>query len=216
MIFISFYFSFLFWTGLRLDDLIHEESPQTHEAMRRISKDELYRREYRNKVALQESLKQTLLPKEKWTTPEQVSFLFLPSSSPPPPPPPSCFLFCSFSLCCCTCFDAIVLRKLGQEVPCTCAHSGAAWGWGEGGLQRPGQEVPLIFLWLHERSLWKERKSHSISESICSIITWLQALRRPSEGVPPCWRQSPRRGGRCRRWRGGRGISESRRGRSWA
>ena len=142
--------------------------------MRRISKDELYRREYRNKVALQESLKQTLLPKEKWTTPEQVGF-FLPSSfflnfSSSPSffffsSSPS-FFFASFafsSLCCCICSDDMLSPpKLGQEVPCTCAYSGAAWGWGEGGLQRPGKEAPLnlfSFFGLHERSLEKPKKN---------------------------------------------------------
>ena len=63
--------------GLRGDDVISEENPEMQEVLRRIPKEELYRRQYRLKVAFQKSLMHEILPKDQWTTPENVFLLFI-------------------------------------------------------------------------------------------------------------------------------------------
>jgi len=68
--------------GLYADDLIVDENPIVQEALSRLPKDEIYKREYRFKIALNESMKHTHLPKDKWTkddhpylTPQLIRYL---------------------------------------------------------------------------------------------------------------------------------------------
>ena len=56
--------------GLRLDDLIMEEYPGVAVALKRLSAQELYDREFRLKVAIDLSARHQLLPKNLWTTDE--------------------------------------------------------------------------------------------------------------------------------------------------
>lgn len=58
--------------GLRMDDLIMEEYAGVAEALKRISPQERYDREFRLKVALDLSAKHQYLPKNLWTTDETV------------------------------------------------------------------------------------------------------------------------------------------------
>lgn len=60
-------------TGLLREDLYMEENPVITEAVRRLPEREKYLRLYRLKRAMDLSMKHALLPKEQWTTPEQVS-----------------------------------------------------------------------------------------------------------------------------------------------
>lgn len=56
--------------GLRFDDLIEEENELAQTALRRLPADESYARIYRIINAHQLSLSHHLLPKDKWTKPE--------------------------------------------------------------------------------------------------------------------------------------------------
>lgn len=56
--------------GLRFDDLIEEEDELAQTALRRLPADESYARIYRIINAHQLSLSHHLLPKDKWTKPE--------------------------------------------------------------------------------------------------------------------------------------------------
>lgn len=58
--------------GLRREDLYNEEDPDVHEAIRRLPEKEQQLRLFRMKRALDLSMKHSILPKEQWTTPEQV------------------------------------------------------------------------------------------------------------------------------------------------
>ena len=58
--------------GLRREDLYMEEDVDVREAIRRLPEKEQQLRLFRLKRALDLSLKHSLLPKEQWTTPEQV------------------------------------------------------------------------------------------------------------------------------------------------
>ena len=56
-----------------------EERPEVEEAIRRLPEEEQYERLFRIKRALDLSMKKTVLPRDQWTTPEQVG-----AHSPPP------------------------------------------------------------------------------------------------------------------------------------
>ncbi|CAG8604037.1 1428_t:CDS:2, partial [Dentiscutata heterogama] len=58
--------------GLRYDDILNDESDTTKEALKRISPKEQDLRTYRIRTAFQLSLQHDILPKEKWTKPEDV------------------------------------------------------------------------------------------------------------------------------------------------
>ena len=62
---------FLF-QGLRREDLYDEDIPEIKEAVKRLPEDEAQLRLYRIKRALDLSLKHRVLPKDQWTTPEEV------------------------------------------------------------------------------------------------------------------------------------------------
>ena len=59
--------------GLRREDLYIEEDPVVKEAIRRLPQEEQDLRLFRLKRALDLSVKKPLLPREQWTTPEEVS-----------------------------------------------------------------------------------------------------------------------------------------------
>ncbi len=61
-----------FFTGLRREDLYMEEKPDIAEAIRRLPEEEQGMRFYRLKRALDLSMKHAILPKDQWTSPEQV------------------------------------------------------------------------------------------------------------------------------------------------
>jgi hypothetical protein len=56
----------------RYDDLIEEENDIVQEALRRLPKEEQYRRAYRIRIAQQCGVTHTELPREQWTKPEDV------------------------------------------------------------------------------------------------------------------------------------------------
>lgn len=58
--------------GLLREDLYDENAPDVKEAIRRLPEKEQQLRLFRLKRALDLSLKHNLLPKDQWTTPEQV------------------------------------------------------------------------------------------------------------------------------------------------
>jgi len=63
--------------GLRYDDIIIEENSTVQEALRRLSPEESDLRNVRIRNAYQLSLTHHILPKEKWTKPEDdIRFLF--------------------------------------------------------------------------------------------------------------------------------------------
>ena len=59
-------------SGLLRDDLYNEDDADVLEALRRLPDKEKYLRLFRIKRALDLSLKHSILPKEQWTTAEQV------------------------------------------------------------------------------------------------------------------------------------------------
>ena len=58
--------------GLLREDLYNEADPDVNEAIRRLPESEQQLRLFRMKRALDLSMKHSILPKEQWTTPEQV------------------------------------------------------------------------------------------------------------------------------------------------
>ena len=56
----------------RYDDLIEEENDIVQEALRRLPKEEQYRRAYRIRIAQQCGVTHTELPRAQWTKPEDV------------------------------------------------------------------------------------------------------------------------------------------------
>lgn len=60
-------------SGLRRDDLYDESKPIVKEALRRLPENEQHLRHYRMKRAIDLTIKHKLLPRENWTTPEEVS-----------------------------------------------------------------------------------------------------------------------------------------------
>jgi hypothetical protein len=71
----------LFCAGLRRDDLIAEEHEVVQEALNRLSKRELYDRNWRLLRAIQLQISNNFLPKEEWTKPEEVSISRVVSNS---------------------------------------------------------------------------------------------------------------------------------------
>ena len=63
--------------GLLREDLYNESDADVCEAVRRLPEKEQQLRLFRLKRAIDLSLKHSLLPKEQWTTAEQVSFCFI-------------------------------------------------------------------------------------------------------------------------------------------
>lgn len=61
-------------TGLLREDLYNEADADVGEAIRRLPEKEQQLRLFRLKRAIDLSLKHSLLPKEQWTTTEQVFF----------------------------------------------------------------------------------------------------------------------------------------------
>ena len=59
--------------GLRREDLYMEDDPVVSEAIRRLPQEERDLRLFRLKRALDLSLKKALLPKDQWTSDEEVS-----------------------------------------------------------------------------------------------------------------------------------------------
>ncbi len=59
--------------GLRIEDLYNSEAEEVAEAIRRLPKKEWEAREIRVRLAHEVHLKQTLLPENLWTTPEEDS-----------------------------------------------------------------------------------------------------------------------------------------------
>ncbi|KDN45273.1 putative ubiquinol--cytochrome-c reductase [Tilletiaria anomala UBC 951] len=57
--------------GLKYDDLVMEENPETQKAISRLSQREAYDRAFRMRQASQLSVLQRELPKDKWLKPEQ-------------------------------------------------------------------------------------------------------------------------------------------------
>lgn len=63
--------------GLKFDDIIHEENEVYQKALTRLSKDELYARNFRTLTAAQCGITHHLLPKDKWVKPEEdKSYIF--------------------------------------------------------------------------------------------------------------------------------------------
>lgn len=58
--------------GLRADDLHMEENPDVENAIKRLPEEDQYLRIFRIKRAMDLTLKHQILPKEEWTTPEEV------------------------------------------------------------------------------------------------------------------------------------------------
>ncbi|KAJ1661914.1 Cytochrome b-c1 complex subunit 7 [Coemansia sp. RSA 1813] len=56
--------------GLRYDDLLREETPIIQEAISRLNREEIDRRNYRHRRAFQLSLSHQELPRSMWTKPE--------------------------------------------------------------------------------------------------------------------------------------------------
>ncbi|CAG8495055.1 4388_t:CDS:2 [Paraglomus brasilianum] len=56
--------------GLRYDDIIMEENETVQKALKRLTVEEENSRVMRYRIAFQQSLQQTILPKEQWTKPE--------------------------------------------------------------------------------------------------------------------------------------------------
>lgn len=72
------------WGNDRYDDCLDiEETPVGQLALKRLEPKEAYDRVYRIRRAVQLSLQQKILPKEQWTTREQVSLLISPLRSRP-------------------------------------------------------------------------------------------------------------------------------------
>lgn len=57
--------------GLKVDDLIPEESETVQKALKRLPPKEAYDRVFRMRRAFQCSLQHQLLPKDQWTKPEE-------------------------------------------------------------------------------------------------------------------------------------------------
>ena len=60
------------YIGLRMEDLYVEEDPVVAEALRRLPQEEQDLRLWRLKRALDLSLKKMILPRDQWTTEEEV------------------------------------------------------------------------------------------------------------------------------------------------
>ena len=69
---IYFYFS-----GLRKGDLLNEDDPDVIEAIKRLPSEEFNLRQFRVKRALDLSMKHQILPKDQWTTKEEVNFTLI-------------------------------------------------------------------------------------------------------------------------------------------
>ena len=63
---------FLFFVGLKADDLHMEEKVDVATAISRLPEEDLYRRIFRIKRAHDLSMKHQILPLEEWTKPEEV------------------------------------------------------------------------------------------------------------------------------------------------
>ena len=63
--------------GLLREDLYMEEDPVVSEAIRRLPENEKNLRNYRIKRALDLSMKHAELPRDMWTTPEQVYVIYI-------------------------------------------------------------------------------------------------------------------------------------------
>lgn len=61
--------------GLRREDLLNEDFPEIREAVRRLPEVERNLRHYRMKRALDLDLKRSILPRDQWTKPEEVSYI---------------------------------------------------------------------------------------------------------------------------------------------
>ena len=59
-------------TGFKYDDIVNEETPAAQEALRRLSPRDYYDRTYRNRRAVQASMRHELLHPKDWTKPEEV------------------------------------------------------------------------------------------------------------------------------------------------
>ena len=67
----------MYTIGLRREDLYMEEDPVVSEAIRRLPQDEQDLRLFRLKRALDLSLKKALLPKDQWTSDEEVDNMYI-------------------------------------------------------------------------------------------------------------------------------------------
>lgn len=62
----------LFFPGLRKGDLLNEDDPDVVEALKRLPSEEFNLRQFRVKRALDLSMKHQILPKDLWTTKQEV------------------------------------------------------------------------------------------------------------------------------------------------
>lgn len=62
----------MLFLGLRRGDLLNEDDPDVKEAVKRLSPEDFNLRQFRIKRALDLTMKHTILPKEHWTTSEEV------------------------------------------------------------------------------------------------------------------------------------------------
>ena len=61
-----------YFSGLRKGDLLNEDDPDVMEAIKRLPSEEFNLRQFRVKRALDLSMKHQILPKDQWTTNEEV------------------------------------------------------------------------------------------------------------------------------------------------
>lgn len=61
-----------YFSGLRRGDLLNEDDPDVKEAVKRLPPEEFNLRQFRIKRALDLTMKHIILPKEHWTTNEEV------------------------------------------------------------------------------------------------------------------------------------------------
>lgn len=62
----------MLFLGLRRGDLLNEDDPDVKEAVKRLSPEDFNLRQFRIKRALDLTMKHAILPKEHWTTSEEV------------------------------------------------------------------------------------------------------------------------------------------------
>ena len=63
---------YCYFSGLRRGDLLNEDDPDVIEAIKRLPSEEFNLRQFRVKRALDLSMKHQILPKDQWTTKEEV------------------------------------------------------------------------------------------------------------------------------------------------
>ena len=61
-----------YFSGLRRGDLLNEDDPDVIEAIKRLPSEEFNLRQFRVKRALDLSMKHQILPKDQWTTKQEV------------------------------------------------------------------------------------------------------------------------------------------------